>query len=98
MRLETGEGVYSTDELAGEVVVVVYPWEISVGHGPTDDSALNVIHGQVRSAVHVGNRVRVTIGPVTAEVTGVSAEKLRLDPGATAYTSFKATGTRLIQV
>ena len=29
VRLETGEDVYSTDELGGEVVVVVYPWEIS---------------------------------------------------------------------
>ena len=98
VRLATGEEVYSTDECDGEVVVVVYPWEISVGREHQADSALNVLHAEVRSSVVVGNRVRVTIGPLTAEVTGLSAEKLGLQPGATAYASFKATGTRLIRV
>jgi molybdate transport system ATP-binding protein len=97
VRLETGEEIYSTDELAGEVVVVVYPWEISVGRTHADDSALNVVQGEVRSLVTVGNRARVTIGPLTAEITGLSAEKLELAVGASAYASFKATGTRLIQ-
>jgi molybdopterin-binding protein len=97
VRLETGEELFSTDELGGEVVVVVYPWEISIGRMHADDSALNVIRGDVRSIVTVGNRARVTIGPLTAEITGVSAEKLELAPGTLAYASFKATGTRLIQ-
>jgi molybdopterin-binding protein len=97
VRLETGEELFSTDELGGEVVVVVYPWEISVGRVHVTDSALNVIQGDVRSLVTVGNRARVTIGPLTAEITGLSAEKLELEPGARAYASFKATGTRLIQ-
>jgi molybdate transport system ATP-binding protein len=98
VRLGTGEEVFSTDELGGEVVVVVYPWEISVGRTHADDSALNVIQGEVRSVVIVGNRARVTIGPLTAEITGLSAAKLELVTGAPAYASFKATGTKLIQV
>jgi molybdopterin-binding protein len=46
--------------------------------------------------VHVGNRVRVRIGPVTAEVTVPSADKLELAVGTVAVASFKATGTRLV--
>jgi molybdopterin-binding protein len=74
----------------------VYPWEVSVAHQHQPDSALNVIEGEIRSVVHVGNRARVRIGPVTAEVTEASVEKLGLEPGRRVVASFKATGTRLV--
>jgi ABC-type sulfate/molybdate transport systems ATPase subunit len=94
--LENGERVFSTDEGEGEVGVVVYPWEISLARAHADDSALNVIRGEVGSVVEVGNRVRVRIGPVTAEVTASSAKRLGLADGGVAYATFKATGTRLV--
>ena len=96
--LEGGERVFSTDEGDGEVGVVVYPWEISLAraHENDADSALNVIRGEIGSVVEVGNRVRVRIGPVTAEVTASSAERLGLAGGGVAYATFKATGTRLV--
>ena len=96
VRLETGELVYSTDEAGGEVGVVVYPWDVAVGRVHVDGSALNLVAGEVGSVVTVGNRVRVRIGPLTAEVTAASAEKLELARGGRAYASFKATGTRLV--
>jgi molybdopterin-binding protein len=40
--------------------------------------------------------VRVRIGPVTAEVTAASAERLELARGGAAFATFKATGTRLV--
>ncbi|HKT43435.1 MAG TPA: ABC transporter ATP-binding protein [Gaiellaceae bacterium] len=95
--LEGGERVFSTDEAEGEVGVVVYPWEVSVARGHAEgESALNVIRGEVRSVVEVGNRVRVRVGPVTAEVTASSAHRLDLASGGVAYATFKATGTRLV--
>jgi len=94
--LETGEVLYSADEAQGPVDVVVYPWEIVVGHAREQDSALNVIEGEIRSIVQVGSRMRVRIGPVTAEVTETSLEKLGLAVGGRAVASFKATGTRLV--
>ncbi len=94
--LESGERVFSTDDGDGEVGVVVYPWEISLSRAHADDSALNVIRGEIGSLVEVGNRVRVRIGPVTAEVTASSAERLGLAGGGVAYATFKATGTRLV--
>ena len=44
----------------------------------------------------VGNRVRVRLGGVTAEVTAASAERLGLRVGESAVATFKATGTRLV--
>jgi molybdate transport system ATP-binding protein len=98
IRLETGESIYSTDEARGEVGVVVYPWDVAVGRAPSDGSALNHVVGEIASVVRVGNRVRVRVGPVIAEVTAASAENLELERGGTAYASFKATGTRLVRM
>ena len=98
IRLESGDDLYSTDEAEGDVGVVVYPWEVSVArtHMPDADSALNVVRGQVGSLVEVANRVRVRVGPLTAEVTAASAERLELAGSGIAYATFKATGTRLV--
>ena len=96
VRLPDGACVYSTDEATGAVGVVVYPWDISLAREHADDSALNVLHGEVSSVVEIGNRVRVRIGPITAEVTAASAERLELAVGARVYATFKATGTRLV--
>jgi molybdate transport system ATP-binding protein len=94
--LASGERVFSTDLAHGEVGVVVYPWEISVSREPSHDSALNVLRGDIGSVVEVGNRVRVRVGPITAEVTTSSAARLELARGGVAYATFKATGTRLV--
>jgi molybdate transport system ATP-binding protein len=96
VRLAGGEHVLSSDPGEGEVGVVVYPWEISVARSHSVDSALNVVHGEIGSLVEIGNRVRVRIGPITAEVTASSAERLELARGGVAYATFKATGTRLV--
>jgi molybdate transport system ATP-binding protein len=96
VRLPDGACVYSTDEATGAVGVVVYPWDISLSREHAADSALNVLHGEVSSVVEIGNRVRVRIGPITAEVTAASAERLELAVGARVYATFKATGTRLV--
>ncbi len=98
VRLEGGEEVFSVDEAEGEVGVVVYPWEVAVAraHEPDADSALNVVRGEVGSLVEIANRVRVRVGPLTAEVTAASAARLELARGGVAYATFKATGTRLV--
>jgi len=46
--------------------------------------------------VEVGNRVRVEIGPLTAEITRESATRLGVVEGAELVASFKATATRLV--
>ena len=98
IRLAGGEELLSVDEAEGEVGVVVYPWEVAVAraHEPRADSALNVLRGEVGPLVEIANRVRVRVGPVTAEVTAASAARLELARGGIAYATFKATGTRLV--
>ncbi|MDX6505772.1 MAG: hypothetical protein QOG06_416, partial [Gaiellaceae bacterium] len=61
-----------------------------------DDSAQNHVRGPIASLVPVGNRVRVRVGPLTAEVTAASVERLELREGVPVVASFKATGTRLV--
>jgi molybdenum ABC transporter ATP-binding protein len=96
ITLESGDVIFSTEPANGPVEVVVYPWEVLVGRAHQQDSALNVIEAEIRSLVHVGNRVRIRIGELTAEVTEASVEKLGLAVGTRAVASFKATGTRLV--
>jgi molybdate transport system ATP-binding protein len=94
--LASGERVYSSDAGAGEVAVAVFPWDVSLARSAPEDSALNHLRGEVHSVVAVGNRVRVRLGALTAEVTAASAERLGLAEGHHVVASFKATGTRLV--
>jgi molybdate transport system ATP-binding protein len=94
--LEDGNRVFSTDPGQGRVGVVVYPWEVTVARSVPLDSAQNHIRGPIATIVPVANRVRVRVGPLTAEITAASAERLELRPGEDVVASFKASGTRLV--
>jgi molybdate transport system ATP-binding protein len=94
--LDSGEVLYSTDELEGRAGVVVYPWDVSIGLELPDDSTLNHVRAEIRSVVRLGNRARVQVGSVTGEITTASVDRLALEPGKVAVASFKATGTRLV--
>jgi molybdate transport system ATP-binding protein len=96
VRLEDGTVLFSADEAAGHVGLVVYPWEVSLSRGSVDGSALNSLAGEITSLVLLGNRVRVRVGPLVAEVTAESAEHLALARGETVVATFKATATRLV--
>ncbi len=95
VALDSGFTAWSADALDGRVNLAVYPWDVSVGPGVQDDSRLNHLTATITSVAPMGNRVRVQVGPVVAEITAASAERLDLRPGATATASFKATAVRL---
>jgi molybdate transport system ATP-binding protein len=96
LALPTGELIRSTDPAEGDAVAIVYPWEVTLSRTPPNDSAQNHVAGVVASLVPVGNRIRVRVGPVTAEITADSSERLGLQVGGRAVASFKASGTRLL--
>jgi molybdate transport system ATP-binding protein len=98
VELEDGLRIRSTDAEVGRVGVVVYPWEIAVALEPPTDSTQNHIRGEVASLVPVANRIRVRIGPLTAEITAASADRLGLRRGLPVVASFKAAGTRLVRL
>lgn len=95
VRLPEGDVLVSTDEAEGDVAVVVYPWEIAIARDLPVDSTQNHVRAPIRSLVPVGNRIRVRVGPLTAEITTTSADRLGLHVGDVVVASFKATGTRL---
>lgn len=94
--LSDGTVVYSTDHAVGRVGVVVYPWDITIGRTPPDGSAINELSGPITSIVPLGNRARIRVGPLVAEITHQSADRLDLKRGDDAVATFKASATRLL--
>src|SRR5262249_15503895 len=95
VALDGGVSLWSSDQASGSVNVAVYPWDVSVGTHLPDDSRLNHVSAAVVSVAPAGNRTRVRVGPIVAEITAASAERLELKPGAVAVASFKATAARI---
>jgi molybdate transport system ATP-binding protein len=96
VRLGDGSLIRTSDEGEGPITLAVYPWDITISTARPDDSAMNVIGGAIGAITELGNRARVTIGSITAEITVDSLRRLDLQPGGYAYASFKATGTRIV--
>ena len=96
LRLEDGTVVSTADDGDGAIVLAVYPWDVTISTTHPNDSAMNVIAGAITAITELGNRARVTVGPLTAEITVDSLRRLGLRPGQHAYASFKATGTRVV--
>ncbi len=78
------------------VSVLIPPADIALDTRRPSGSMLNVIEGQIRSIVPLGNLVRVQIEDLVVEVTASSSKRLDLRVGSTVFASFKATSTRLL--
>ena len=96
VALDTGGSVWTTDCGRGRVAVAVHPWEVTISRAATEDSSINHISAPIGSVVTIGNRVRVSVGPLAGEITTGSAERLALREGDVVVASFKATAARLI--
>ena len=96
VTLADGTTIVVADEAEGEVGVVVYPWDVSLARVTPVDSMQNHVAARVDGIVHVGNRLRVRVGPLTAEVTTRAAERLDIREGERLVASFKATGARVV--
>lgn len=96
VELDDGTLVYSAERGVGRVGVVVHPWEITLARSAPTDSARNHLRAPIAAVVPDGDRVRVRVGPLTAEITAAAARELELAPGVPVVASFKATGARLV--
>jgi molybdate transport system ATP-binding protein len=96
VRLEDGTIISTAEPADGNVVVAVYPWDVVIGTEPPHDSALNVINAPIRTITELGNRARLSVGPISAEITTESLRRLGLSVDQMVYASFKATGTRVL--
>jgi molybdate transport system ATP-binding protein len=96
VALDTGGTLWSTDVASGRVALTVYPWEVALSHDVPEDSAVNHIRAPIARITELGNRARVAVGPLVAEVTSASAARLGLKEGDSVVASFKATAARLL--
>ncbi len=96
VRLADGTIISTAEPASGDVVVAVYPWDVTVSVEQPHDSALNVISAPIRSITELGNRVRLSVGPISAEITAASLERLGLQLDQVVFATFKATGTRVL--
>jgi len=95
--LDSGERIQLAEQATGRIAVLIAPWEITVHRDPAgDSSAQNNLTAPVASVLASGNRVRLVIGPLTAEITAESAERLGLERGQTVTASFKSTAIRTL--
>jgi ABC-type sulfate/molybdate transport systems ATPase subunit len=96
--LDVGGTMWSTDEATGPVVLTVYPWEVALSPDEPRDSAINHLRAPIGRITVLGNRARVAVGPLVAEVTTASLERLELHEGQPVVASFKATAARLLSL
>lgn len=94
--LDAGGTMWSTDDAAGRVALGVYPWEIALSRETSDDSAVNHLRAPISRITVLGNRARVAVGPLVAEVSTTSLARLALSEGQPVVASFKATAARLL--
>jgi ABC-type sulfate/molybdate transport systems ATPase subunit len=94
--LDVGGSMWSTEPGSGRVALTVYPWEVALSHDVPGDSAVNHIKAPITRLTTLGNRARVAVGPLVAEVTTASVERLDLREGQPVVASFKATAARLL--
>jgi molybdate transport system ATP-binding protein len=97
VHLPDGSLIHVGDAAEGPVAVLVAPWEITLElEPPADTSAMNHVRGVVERVTVQGNRARVTVGGLTAEVTPASVERLGIRAGQSVVASWKATSTRVV--
>jgi molybdate transport system ATP-binding protein len=94
--LDAGGTMWSADTVSGRVALTVYPWEVALSRDVPDDSAVNHLRAPIARITPLGNRARVAVGPLVAEVTTASVERLALRVGEPVVASFKATAARLL--
>ena len=72
--------------------------DITLAREQPDSSLSQPPPGRVTSIVPIGDRARVRVGAIVAEITAASARRLELAEGDTVIASFKATAARLVSL
>lgn len=105
VRLDGGGAVVIPREIEGEVVIGLFPWDLTLEvpqphrrFDATATSASNHLECTVESVYEVAGRVRVGLAApqgLVAEVTPESQRRLALEPGQQIRAVFKATAVKV---
>jgi tungstate transport system ATP-binding protein len=85
--------------LGGPVNVLIRPEDIVLSLNKPSSSARNVFRGKITSLVPAGPLVRVNLDcgfSLTALITRMSSEEMKLEVGSSIFASFKATAIHII--
>lgn len=94
--LEQGAVIRAVAGPEGAVGAIVHPWDVAIDRAPAPDGSLNRILAPIASVAPAGNRLRVRIGPLVAEVPADAAGGLDLTTGRVASATFAPAATRLV--
>jgi molybdate transport system ATP-binding protein len=94
--LENGAVIHAVDGPDGPVGAVVHPWDVTVAADGPAAAGLNVIRAPVAAVTPRGDRVRVRVGPLVADVAAADAAGLGLAPGRVVRATFAPEATRLV--
>ena len=94
--LEQGAVIRAVAGHVGAVGAVVHPWDVTIGPVHEPDGSLNHIRAPIAAVAPAGNRLRVRMGPLVAEMPAEAADGLDLTTGRVASASFAPEATRLV--
>lgn len=94
--LEHGAVIHAADGPDGPVGAVVHPWDVTIAADGPAAPGHNVIRAPVAAISPRGDRVRVRVGPLVAEVAAADAAGLGLAPGRVVRATFAPEATRLV--
>lgn len=80
----------------GRVGAIVHPWRVAVTREDGPAPPLNEVRAPIASVAPVGDRVRLRVGPVVAELGADEARERGLVAGAVASARFAPEETRLV--
>jgi ABC-type sulfate/molybdate transport systems ATPase subunit len=94
--LEQGAVVHAADGPEGAVGAVVHPWDVALhaDDGPADGG--NRLRAPVGAVTPRGDRVRVRVGPLVAEVAADAAAAAGVAPGRVVTATWPTASTRLV--
>ena len=96
VTLEQGAVIHAAEGPEGPVGAVVHPWDVALpaGDGPADGG--NRLRAPVGGVTPRGDRVRVRVGPLVAEVAADAALAAGAEPGRVVTATWPVESTRLV--
>ena len=96
VTLDQGGVIRASAGPDGPVGAVVHPWDVRVDAAQGGDGSLNELRAPIASITPEGNRVRIRVGPLIAELPAVDARRSGLEAGQVVAARFAPEATRLV--
>lgn len=97
--LAQGAVVHATEGPDGAVGAIVHPWDVTLdpgGGAAGDGDGRNRLRAPVGAVTPRGDRVRVRVGPLVAEITAAAAAAAGVAPGNVVTATWAPEATRLV--